>query len=136
MRKTTGILFPLLAAISYHVIADNEAPIKMEHPGDTALSQAEAGKFVYKSFPALTRLYVYDKDSPGKSECNSGCSSAWPPLLVSAGETKGQVGDWSIIQRADGRRQWAYKNQPVYTRYHDMAPDKETEKEGFHLLKP
>ena len=136
MRKITGALCLLLASISQLVVADPAAEIKTEHPGDTALSQDDAGKFVYKSFPALTRLYVYDKDSPGKSECNDGCSSAWPPLLVSAIEKQSQVGDWSIIRRADGRRQWAYKNRPVYTRFHDIAPDGETEKEGFHLLKP
>lgn len=132
----TRVLCLLLASVSHPALADPAVAIKMEHPGDTALSEDSPGKFVYKSFPALTRLYVYDKDPPGKSACNEGCSSAWPPLLVSGGETKDAVGDWTVIQRASGIRQWAYKNKPVYTRFHDMAPDAETEKEGFHLLKP
>jgi predicted lipoprotein with Yx(FWY)xxD motif len=136
MRKMTLALCLLLASVSCYALADPAAAIKMEHPGDAALSEESPGKFVYKSFPALTRLYVYDKDPPGRSACDEGCSSAWPPLLVSAVETKGRIGDWTVIQRAGGAKQWAYKNKPVYTRFHDMAPDADTEKEGFHLLKP
>jgi hypothetical protein len=115
--------------------AESSKGIKLEHPGDVALSEDAPGKFIYKSFPSLLRLYVYDKDSPGKSTCGAGCATAWLPLRVSS-EEKNAVGDWTIIVRDDGMRQWAYKNRPVYTRYHDLDPDPSTEKEGFHLLKP
>jgi len=111
--------------------------IKEEHPGDTALSQDANGNWIYKSFPALRALYVFDKDLPLKSKCNDGCDSEWPPLLVSGGETVRSVGDWTVIVRDDGRKQWAYKQKPVYMRYHDLPTDgSDIRKEGFRPLEP
>jgi hypothetical protein len=136
MRTTLGALWICFASFSTIAsIAAQPAPVKSEHPGDTALFEFAPGQFVYKSFPTLLRLYVFDRDRPGKSNCDDGCASAWPPLLVSASE-KGPAGDWTIIKRDDGTRQWAYKNRPVYVRYHDFDPDASTEEEGFHLLVP
>ncbi len=31
------------------------------------------------------------------------------------------MGDWTIIIRDDGARQWAYKDKPVYTYANDAA---------------
>lgn len=135
MRTRLSALWICLASLSAAALAAQQETIKLEHPGDTALSEDSPGKYVYKSFPTLFRLYVYDKDRANKSNCNGGCASAWPPLRVSATE-KGPVGDWTIIQRDDGTRQWAYKKRPVYTRYHDIDPDASIEQEGFHLLVP
>lgn len=147
MRLTT-ITLGLLLAITTTAFAAEAPPaekdsaakehagIKEDHPGDTALSQDDKGNFQYKSFPGLATLYVYDRDEPGKSNCNTGCLSAWLPLLVSGGEKVDKVGDWTAIKRDDGRKQWSYKAQPVYMRYHNMAPDAGSEKQGFHRLKP
>jgi predicted lipoprotein with Yx(FWY)xxD motif len=65
-------------------------------------------------------LYVYDKDAAGKSNCNGKCATNWPPLM-SAADAK-PSGDWSIVTRADGGKQWAYKGKPVYTWAKDKAP--------------
>jgi predicted lipoprotein with Yx(FWY)xxD motif len=131
----SALSFCLVSLLSLAAIASQPEAVKLEHPGDTALSEDAPGKYVYKSFPTLFRLYVYDKDQAGKSNCSGGCASAWPPLRVSASE-KSPVGDWTIMQRDDGSRQWAYKKHPVYTRFHDIDPDPDSEKEGFHLLTP
>jgi predicted lipoprotein with Yx(FWY)xxD motif len=135
-RARAGILMTLWAAAA--IAAEHGPPgMKLEHPGDTALSQEEPGHWVYKSFPGLARLYTYDKDGVSVSRCTEGCASAWPPLLASVGETGEKVGDWTIIGRDDGRRQWAYKGHPVYTRYHDLQEDDQAlAAEGFHLLTP
>ena len=45
------------------------------------------------------------------------CTDLWPPLLADEGDEP--VGDWSIVVRKDGRRQWAYEEQPVYTSVRD-----------------
>jgi predicted lipoprotein with Yx(FWY)xxD motif len=138
MRTTLSALWILLASLLAVVALaaqPKQSTINQEHPGDTALSEEKPGVYVYKSFPRLTRLYVNEKDPPGKSICNPGCSSAWPPLRVSPSE-KSPVGDWTIIAREDGSKQWAYKGKPVYTRFHDIDPDAETAQEGFHLLVP
>jgi predicted lipoprotein with Yx(FWY)xxD motif len=59
-------------------------------------------------------LYVFDKDqaAPGKSVCNGSCASNWPALTAPA-DAKA-TGDWSVVTRDDGTKQWAYKGRPVY----------------------
>jgi predicted lipoprotein with Yx(FWY)xxD motif len=59
-------------------------------------------------------LYTFDRDAmgAGKSVCNGQCATNWPPLMASAGDSSS--GDWSVVTRDDGSRQWAYKGKPVY----------------------
>ncbi|HEY4369637.1 MAG TPA: hypothetical protein VGN07_20555 [Steroidobacteraceae bacterium] len=138
MRLTSITLWLCLAvtAVAAAAAETDSSAINKEHPGDTALSQDANGKFQYKSFPGLSALYIFDGDEPGKSNCGADCISAWSPLMVSGGETTEKIGDWTVIDREHGKRQWVYKGQPVYTRYHNMPPDPSSEKQGFHLLKP
>jgi predicted lipoprotein with Yx(FWY)xxD motif len=65
--------------------------------------------------PAGATLYTYDKDAAnsGKSTCNGPCATNWPPLAVKSGDTP--EGDWSIVTRDDGSKQWAFKGWPLYT---------------------
>jgi predicted lipoprotein with Yx(FWY)xxD motif len=65
-------------------------------------------------------LYVFDKDAAGKSNCNGPCATNWPPLTANA-DAKAS-GDWSIVARDDGGKQWAYKNKPLYTWSKDAKP--------------
>lgn len=58
-------------------------------------------------------LYVFDKDSAGKSACNGPCAGNWPPLAVAANAMP--MGDYTVISRDDGTKQWAYKGRPLYT---------------------
>jgi predicted lipoprotein with Yx(FWY)xxD motif len=58
-------------------------------------------------------LYVYDKDAPGVSNCTAACAKTWVPAAAAADAKP--VEGWSIIARADGTRQWAYKEKPLYT---------------------
>lgn len=59
-------------------------------------------------------LYTFDKDvaDSGISSCNDACASNWPPFLVSDKDYPG--GQWTIITRKDGKRQWAYLGKPLY----------------------
>lgn len=57
-------------------------------------------------------LYTFDKDAGGKSACNGGCATAWPPLLAKEGAAAS--GDFGLIKRDDGAMQWTYKARPVY----------------------
>src|SRR5262245_50070396 len=57
-------------------------------------------------------LYTFDKDAQGRSNCNGGCAAAWPPAAAAAGETGS--GDFGVIAREDGARQWAFKGAPLY----------------------
>ncbi|MFM8898625.1 MAG: hypothetical protein ACKOF9_01570 [Burkholderiales bacterium] len=65
-------------------------------------------------------LYIFTKDAPGKSNCNGGCAAAWPPFAVANPALAG--GDFSIVTRDDGAKQWAYKGQPLYFYAADTKP--------------
>ena len=66
-------------------------------------------------------LYTFDRDAvPGKSACNGPCAANWPPLMAAADATAG--GDWSLVTRDDGGKQWAYKGKPVYFWSKDQKP--------------
>lgn len=65
-------------------------------------------------------LYAFDKDSGGKSACNGPCAAIWPPLLA-AGDAKAS-GDWSLVARDDGSKQWAFKGKPLYHWSKDQKP--------------
>jgi predicted lipoprotein with Yx(FWY)xxD motif len=69
-------------------------------------------------------LYVFDKDSGGKSACNGPCAGNWPPLTAAGVATP--MGDYSVITRDDGSKQWAYKGHPLYTWKDDKKPDDTT----------
>ncbi|MFG1344982.1 hypothetical protein V5F59_08820 [Xanthobacter autotrophicus DSM 431] len=65
-------------------------------------------------------LYVFAKDKDGASTCNGPCAINWPPLKAEAGAKA--AAPWSVITRADGSSQWAYKGKPLYTWSKDKAP--------------
>lgn len=71
-------------------------------------------------------LYTFDKDEPGsgKSACNGPCAANWPPLM--AGEMDKAHGDYSIIMRDDGSKQWAAKGKPLHYWVKDSKPGDKT----------
>ena len=83
-------------------------------------------------------LYVFDKDAAGKSACNGQCAANWPPLTAASGAAAS--GDWTVVMRDDGSKQWAYKGKPLYTFAKDTKPGDITG-DGFlngawHLAQP
>jgi predicted lipoprotein with Yx(FWY)xxD motif len=74
-------------------------------------------------------LYVFDKDSAGKSACNGPCAANWPPLMAAEGDQAS--GNWSVITRDDGSKQWAYKSKPLYFWAKDQKPGDKTG-DGFN----
>ena len=73
-------------------------------------------------------LYTFDKDSGGKSACNGPCATNWPPLTAAA-DAKA-MGDWAIVTRDDGGKQWSYKGKPLYAWTKDTKPG-DTSGDGF-----
>lgn len=66
-------------------------------------------------------LYILDRDTtPNKSTCNGQCANNWPPLAV--GSDAKDMGDWTVVTRDDGRKQWAYKGKPLYFWKDDKKP--------------
>jgi len=78
-------------------------------------------------------LYTFDRDvaGSGKSACNGGCATSWPPLPVA--ETAKPMGDYTIIVREDGMKQWAYKGLPLHYWSKDSKPGDRTG-DGFNKV--
>jgi predicted lipoprotein with Yx(FWY)xxD motif len=69
-------------------------------------------------------LYTFDRDTTGKSACNGQCAQNWPPLMAAAGTAAS--GDWTVVTRDDGSKQWAYKGKPLYLWVKDTKPGEVT----------
>ena len=84
-------------------------------------------------------LYTFDKDvaGSGKSVCNDACAKNWPPLMATPESTAS--GDYSIITRDDGSKQFAFKGKPLYYWIKDQKPGDKTG-DGvnsiWHIVKP
>lgn len=83
-------------------------------------------------------LYTFDKDPiySGKSVCNGKCAQNWPPLMAKGSDKAS--GDYSIITRNDGSKQWAYEGKPLYTWKKDMKPGDMTGnnfKDEWHVVR-
>lgn len=76
-------------------------------------------------------LYTFDKDSGGKSLCNGPCAANWPPLM--AADTDMASGDYTIITRDNGAKQWALKGKPLYYWVKDSKPGDKTG-DGFNKV--
>ena len=72
--------------------------------------------------PSGATVYTFDKDAAGsgKSACNGPCAQAWPPVAAQASDAAS--GDWTVVTRDDGSKQWAYKGWPLYTYAKDAKP--------------
>lgn len=67
-------------------------------------------------------LYTYDndKEGTGKSVCNGTCAVNWPPMMAQSSDKS--TGDFTVITRDDGQKQWAFKGKPLYTWPEDQEP--------------
>ena len=82
-------------------------------PGGSASGPARMSNGALVGANGMT-LYTFDRDTAnsGKSACNGPCATLWPPLMATASDQAS--GDWSVVVRDDGSRQWAYKGRPLY----------------------
>jgi predicted lipoprotein with Yx(FWY)xxD motif len=86
----------------------------------------------------MMSLYTFDNDKePNKSSCTGGCITNWPAFRAT--DTDKDMGDWKVITRDDGTKQWAYKGKPLYYFAQDKNPGEKTgDGRGgvWHLAKP
>lgn len=69
-------------------------------------------------------LYLFKKDTPGKSACAGPCVDKWPLFaaeIVTVPE--GLIAaDFAVITRDDGKKQTTYKGLPLYYFFKDVKP--------------
>ncbi len=114
--------FPLasVAAIAALVLA---ACSSMGGMGMSDMPAKKAADGTLTNSAGMT-LYTFDKDAAGKSACNGPCATNWPPLMATGSPSPS--GDWTLVTRDDGSKQWAYKGKPLYTWAKDQKPGDKT----------
>jgi predicted lipoprotein with Yx(FWY)xxD motif len=68
-------------------------------------------------------LYLFEKDSGGKSSCTGGCASEWPPFTTTGKPSAGagvNAAMLSVTKRSDGKNQVVYAGHPLYYYTADM----------------
>jgi predicted lipoprotein with Yx(FWY)xxD motif len=74
------------------------------------------GEQVFTDAQGMT-LYIFDKDTAGKSNCNGECAVKWPPLMAAADAQ--DEGEFTVVTRDDGAKMWAHEGMPLYYWYED-----------------
>jgi predicted lipoprotein with Yx(FWY)xxD motif len=92
---------------------------KLPYPAEVALLKTSKG-WTFRQAPTSMPLYRSNHDQAGRSHCYDGCASQWIPL--EAPKDAKALGEWSVIKRKGGERQWAFRGRPVYLHVHD-SPD-------------
>jgi predicted lipoprotein with Yx(FWY)xxD motif len=126
-----GIAVTSLAAESHGNSIPKTANINLPYPGQIDLEQ-EAGGWTYRLNQNELPLYMSTADPPGKSSCSGACAKQWLPVIAEASAKP--IGDWSIVVREDGQRQWAFKDHPVYTHVNDSSEHATGVSGSFHLM--
>ena len=109
MRKR-AVLYAMCAVLSLALagvaLADNHGVKLSEKEG--------VGKFLTDGH-GMT-LYIFKKDSPGKSVCAGPCVEKWPLYFREkvAAPDGVKAGDFGTITREDGKKQTTYKGWPLY----------------------
>ncbi|MDB5393264.1 MAG: hypothetical protein JWM91_770 [Rhodospirillales bacterium] len=88
-----------------------------------AMEAGKAGSATQGTFADANgmALYIFAGDTPpGQSSCAGDCATNWPALAAPADAKP--AGDWSVVARADGAKQWAYKGRPLYRFAKDTKP--------------
>jgi predicted lipoprotein with Yx(FWY)xxD motif len=112
----------LLAFPTMSALADHHAVKLAEKEG--------VGKFMTDT-RGMT-LYIFKKDSPGKSACSGPCVEKWPLYYreTVAAPAELAAADFGVITREDGNKQTTYKGWPLYYFSGDKAPG-DTAGQGF-----
>lgn len=67
-------------------------------------------------------LYRFDRDVAYSrvSTCTDRCTDNWRPYLAAPGARR--VGEFALIERGEGQRQWVFRGIPLYRSALDRAP--------------
>jgi predicted lipoprotein with Yx(FWY)xxD motif len=106
----------------WHPVIEYQAPL----PAEVTTRQTETGvvfaekstgrTLYYEGFAHRPYQYVGFNHRPylyGTVNCYNDCAKDYPPLL--APEDAKPMGEWWVITRVDGSKQWGYRGIPVYT---------------------
>jgi predicted lipoprotein with Yx(FWY)xxD motif len=132
MRQLTVVVILLFVAVTIAAYGEQEA----SRPAAVNVRETPVGQILTDA-NGMT-LYTFDNDkTAGESACNGPCAQNWPPLMAPADAQA--MGNWSVVSRSDGSKQWALNGKPLYTFIKDTQPG-DMNGDGFkdlwHIAKP
>jgi predicted lipoprotein with Yx(FWY)xxD motif len=119
-----GLTAAIAPVILLHYFLPKEVILQPDQKSGGRLVEAKTGLTLYvrdRQFHAAIsnyartpgRLNPVTGAAIGLTGCDSKCEIAWHPLL--APKDAQPAGYWTVLDRADGGRQWAYRNYALYT---------------------
>jgi predicted lipoprotein with Yx(FWY)xxD motif len=108
----------LLGAVAFAALGAGTA-FAEDYAGGAVKTMDIGGKQVLTDAKGMS-LYTWDKDEAGVSNCYDKCATNWPPALADASATAD--GDFTLVDRKDGTKVWAYKGMPLYLWAKDTKP--------------
>jgi len=104
----------LLSAFSLVLALVFAGVASADHHAVKVSEDAKIGKYLVDA-KGMT-LYLFKKDSPGKSACAGPCVEKWPlyyrEAVAAASGLK--AADFGTITREDGKKQTTFKGMPLY----------------------
>ena len=70
-------------------------------------------------------LYLFEKDTNGRSHCSGACAQAWPPVTTNGAPNAAGGASASLLgttARSDGTTQVTYSGHPLYSFISDTKP--------------
>src|SRR5260221_5992427 len=96
------------------VTTTTTSPTSTAPSSNIYMTKTDATKGLYLTDFAGMTLYIFDKDTAGVSTCTGNCAKIWLPY-TSGATAQGQFPtNITVITRADGTKQLAWKGMPVY----------------------
>jgi predicted lipoprotein with Yx(FWY)xxD motif len=87
---------------------------------EIVLRDSEFGSMLFDS--KKQAIYIFERDSKGKTNCYDECAEAWPPVYTDGEPKAGKGVEQSLlgtVKRRDGKLQVTYAGQPLYFYAHE-----------------
>ena len=101
--------------------ATEPAPERPRARGTTiSLDDSEFGTMLFG--PRRQAIYIFERDSRGKTVCYGDCAEAWPPVFTRGEPVAGRGVRRALlgtVRRRDGRLQVTYAGKPLYYYAHE-----------------
>jgi predicted lipoprotein with Yx(FWY)xxD motif len=105
-------------------------------PADVVVTKTNANIGQYLADSSNKALYTYGADTAGVSNCTDSCLTNWP-IYSAASAPSTLPANVTVITRADGSKQYAYKGLPLYYFSSDSAGQVTGDGvNNFHVAKP
>jgi predicted lipoprotein with Yx(FWY)xxD motif len=119
-RKITVFMVVALSAAALVAAAlggtSSASSAAASHGARVALGKTALGRVLVDARGRT--LYLFEKDTHGRSACYGACTAYWPPLLSAVRPQQGngvRASLLGVVRRKDGKRQVTYAGHPLYT---------------------